>query len=277
MSEGSIRYMLSTRFHYGFPEDCIAIVLKEALKGLLDIHNSGQVHRCFTAANIFVNFKPSPMRNVEIKLAFAATGYESDLECPTEVVEYDHGPHPVSTSVPPLLIISEWASAPEVYDTLYDGEDHDGNEEDKCLTFQSDIWLVGIAALELAYGNIRVNSRAEFDAMINKIRKSKRLPNKLEYLLEEIMAEESQKYGKLKGAVESFLKDKLKLGKKKGERPFSKEFEKVVLECLNRNESKRPTVEKLLQMPFFQDAKDLKWFKRCVLHAKGPMPIADDG
>ncbi|XP_059316156.1 serine/threonine-protein kinase BLUS1-like [Lycium ferocissimum] len=273
MSEGSIRYMLSTRFHYGLPEDCIAIVLKEALVGLHDIHNSGQVHRTFSAENIFVNFVNS---NVEIKLAFAATAYESDLDCPTEMnVEIDHGPHVVSTSVPPLSIISEWAAAPEVYNALYDNAAKDQEEDQNCRTFKSDMWLVGIAALELAYGNIRANSRAEFDAMINKIRLSKRLPNKLEYLLEEIMAEEAQKFGKMKGVVESFFKDKLKLGKKK--RAFSKEFENVVLECLNKKAAKRPTIEKLLQMPFFQNAKDLKWFKRCVLHAKGPMPIADYG
>ncbi|MCD9639876.1 hypothetical protein HAX54_024788 [Datura stramonium] len=283
MSEGSIRYILSSRFHYGLPEDCIAIVLKEALLGLNDIHTAGRVHKSFNVGNIFVNFRPSPVSSVEIKLAFAATAYESDLDTPIEKVVLDDGQFPGEPSVPPLMMISEWASAPEVFYTKYytsdssssddDGHDRRASRDESYYTIKSDIWLVGIAALELAYGNIRVCNRRELNALIKKIRRWKRLPNKLEYLQEEIQAEDAG--GKMKKVV-GYFKDKLKLGRKKrGERVFAKDFEKLVLDCLSSKASKRPTVESLLQRPYFQNARDLKWFERHVLHGKNAVPTGD--
>ncbi|KAM3281689.1 serine/threonine-protein kinase BLUS1-like [Capsicum chacoense] len=283
MSEGSLRYMLSTRFHYGLPEDCIAIALKEALFGLFDIHDSGRVHKSFSAEDIFVNYKSRPVSTVEIKLAYAATTYESNLETPIFVNEavnprFERG----EPSVPPLSIISEWGSAPEVYYTrYYDSDSDDDNrnpayrrqEDESCYSGKSDIWLVGIAALELAYGNIRVSHRSEFESMIKKIRRAKKLPGKLEDLLGEINAEEVG--GKMKKAV-GYVKDKMKSVKKQRDRVFTKGFEELVMDCLSTKESKRPAVQELLQRPFFQNAKDLKWFQRRVLNAKNPMPNADN-
>ncbi|WMV30974.1 hypothetical protein MTR67_024359 [Solanum verrucosum] len=76
MSEGSLRYILSTRFNNGLPEDCIAIALKQAFLGLFDLHNLGLIHKRFSAGNIYVNFKQTPISEVEIKLGFAATIYD---------------------------------------------------------------------------------------------------------------------------------------------------------------------------------------------------------
>ncbi|XP_055808487.1 serine/threonine-protein kinase BLUS1-like [Solanum dulcamara] len=282
MSEGSLRYILSTRFHYGLPEDCIAIALKQALLGLSDLHNSGRVHKCFSAGNIYVNFKPNPVPNVEIKLGFAATIYESDLETPF-VIEHGVKPGdqikpPGGPSTPELCTLAEWAAAPEIFyaKDYYDSDDANLNpaqpsllQDDFDYTIKSDIWLVGIAALELAYGNLRISNRGEFEALIKKIKRSKILPDKLEYLLEEIRVEEGK--GKMKKVV-GYFKDKLKLVKNKREKKFSKDFEKLVLDCLSSKPSKRPSVQNLLHRPFFRYAKDLKWFKRRVLHAKNPMP-----
>ncbi|CAN4097374.1 unnamed protein product [Withania somnifera] len=286
MSEGSIRYILSKRFHYGLPEDCIAIVLKEALLGLLDIHNSNRVHKSFSAGTIFVNYKSTPVSSVEIKLAYAATAYESDLETPIVSIDVVDdakvGVYRGEPSVPPLTIMSEWGAAPEVFYAKYADSDSDDDNrnpvypkepDENGYTNKSDIWLVGIAALELAYGNIRVSHRKEFEAMIEKIRRTKKLPLKLEYLLGEINAENLG--GKMK-KIKGYFKDKIKSVKKKGERVFSKDFEELVLDCLSKKASKRPTVEELLQRPSFQNAKDLKYFQRRVLLAKNSMPDADD-
>ncbi|XP_010321617.1 serine/threonine-protein kinase BLUS1-like [Solanum lycopersicum] len=264
MSEGSLRYILSTRFHNGLPEDCIAIALKQALRGLFVLHNLGLIHKCFSAGNIYVNFKS----NVEIKLGFAATIYDSELESPLFV---SHGTElGVDSTVTdlqddppghPNLELGElyrWAAAPEVFYSPCDD----------AHTVHSDIWLVGVAALELAYGNLRISDHEEFEAMIKKIKRSRRLPDKLEDVLEEINVEEGKGKGKMKKVL-VYLNDKLKCVK--GKRKFSKEFEELVLDCLSSKESKRPSVGDLLQRPFFRNAKNLQWFQRRVLYAKNPM------
>ncbi|KAL3337777.1 hypothetical protein AABB24_030084 [Solanum stoloniferum] len=288
MSEGSLRYILSTRFHNGLPEDCIAIALKQALLGLFDLHFSDRVHKRFSAGNIYVNFKPRPVSNVEIKLGYAATIYESDLETP---VVLERGPEPgnqpylslkgKNPGEPPILdlsLLSDWAAAPEVFHSkYYDSDDENRNpaksssryEDDDDYSFKSDIWLVGIAALELAYGNLRISHREELEGVIRKIKRSRRLPDKLEDVLEEYHEEE--KKGKMK-KVMGYLKDKMKLVQNKRSNKFSKEFEELVLDCLCSSESKRPSVQDLLQRPFFRYAKNLKWFQRRVLYAKNRMP-----
>ncbi|KAH0676364.1 hypothetical protein KY285_024165 [Solanum tuberosum] len=196
-----------------------------------------------------------------VLLGFSATIYGSELESPLFV---SHGRElgiDSTVSIPPrnhgglsnpeLCELYKWAAAPEVFYSkcvedlslvqsplfLYD---------DAC-TVHSDIWLVGVAALELAYGNLRISSREEFEAMIKKIKRSRRLPDKLEDLLEEINVEEGK--GKMKKAV-VYVNDKLKYVK--GKRKFSKEFEELVLDCLSSKESKRPSVGDLLQRPFFR-------------------------
>ncbi|KAH0755169.1 hypothetical protein KY290_025439 [Solanum tuberosum] len=275
MSEGSLRYILSIRFNNGLPEDCIAIALKQALLGLFDLHDLGLIHKCFSAGNIYVNFKQTPISKVEIKLGFAATIYDSELESPISVShQTELGADPTITILPkypgghPNLELRElykWAAAPECVE---DQNQAQSPYDDAC-TVHSDIWLVGVAALELAYGNLRISSREEFEAMIKKIERSRRLPDKLEDVLEEINVEEGKGKGKMKKAV-VYFNDKLKYVK--GKRKFSKEFEELVLDCLSSKESKRPSVGDLLQRPFFRYAKNLKWFQRRVLYAKNSMP-----
>ena len=164
----------------------------------------------------------------------------------------------------------KWAAAPEVFYSKYEEElsqvPSPLYQDDNAHTVHSDIWLVGVAALELAYGNLRISDREDFEAMIKKIKRSRRLPDKLEDVLEEINVEEGK--GKMKKAV-VYFNDKLKYVK--GKRKFSKEFEELVLDCLSTKESKRPSVGDLLQRPFFRNAKNLQWFQRRVLYAKNPM------
>ncbi|KAL3337778.1 hypothetical protein AABB24_030085 [Solanum stoloniferum] len=262
MSEGSLRYILPTRFHNGLPEDCIAIALKQALLGLFDLHFSGLIHKRFSAGNIYVNFKQRPISNVEIKLGFAATIYDSELESPLSV---NHGTElgldstvtilPKNPGGLPNLELCElykWAAAPEVFYSKYE-EDLSQvpsplYQDDDAHTVHSDIWLVGVAALELAYGNLRISNCEELEGLIKKIKRSRGLPDKLEDLLEEIDIEEGKGKGKMKKAV-VYFNDKLKYVK--GKRKFSKEFEELVLDCLSSKESKRPSVGDLLQRPFF--------------------------
>ncbi|KAL2536467.1 Serine/threonine-protein kinase BLUS1 [Forsythia ovata] len=202
MSECSLRDIISKQFTYGLPEDCIAIALRETLYRLSFLHGRGHVHRKIDAGHIFVNRAST---GATFKLGFQASTYEHDQE--REMA---------STSTLPLRDISKWGSAPEIYR---------GEEED--YKPHSDIWLVGITALELGYGCFPVRDRVGFEAVIEEIIKKKKLPTmeKLKMIADE----------------ETVLEKKFKSMVRKGESEFSPEFEKVVVKCLSEKPEMRPT------------------------------------
>ncbi|KAJ6739425.1 SERINE/THREONINE-PROTEIN KINASE BLUS1 [Salix koriyanagi] len=55
MAAGSLQSIVSSFFPDGMPEPCIAIVLKETLKGLSYLHGLGHLHTDIKAGNILVN------------------------------------------------------------------------------------------------------------------------------------------------------------------------------------------------------------------------------
>ena len=61
MDHGSLNHFIA---HYGksIPEDIIAYIIREILKGLLSIHKRRQVHRDLKSDNILIN------RNGDIKI-----------------------------------------------------------------------------------------------------------------------------------------------------------------------------------------------------------------
>ncbi|CAI9785988.1 unnamed protein product [Fraxinus pennsylvanica] len=252
MSEGSLRYIMSKWFTRGLPEDCIAIALRETLKGLSYLHGRRRVHGKIDAGQIFVNGNSN---GVTIKLGFAASMYEHDQERWNPIAM-------PSTSTLPLRDITKWGTAPEDFSaegsSRYNYKPH------------SDIWLVGITAVELAYGYFPVRNRAEFEAVIEEITKKKILPT-----IERFKKITDKEKVKGKGKrVMKFLEKKLKslaAKREKKERQFSPEFEEVLVKCLSRKPAKRPTVDQLLQFEFFQKSKDLKFFQRAVVNRKKVM------
>ncbi|KAL2536466.1 Serine/threonine-protein kinase BLUS1 [Forsythia ovata] len=250
MSEGSLRFIMSKWFTSGLPEDCIAIALRETLKGLSFLHGRRRVHGKIDAGQIFVNGNSN---GVAIKLGFEGSMYE----------HYQERWNPLamaSTSTLPLRDITNWGSAPEVIFGAEKGNKYVHKPH-------SDIWLVGITALELAYGCFPVRDRAEFEAVIEKIIKKKKLPT-MEKLKRIADMENVKGKGKM---VLNFLEKKFKSLAAKGERKerqFSPEFEKVVVKCLSGKPEKRPTVDQLLQFEFFRRSKDLKFFQRAVVNGK---------
>ncbi|CAA0820360.1 Serine/threonine-protein kinase BLUS1 [Striga hermonthica] len=119
--------------------------------------------------------------------------------------------------------ISHWAAAPEVCWTKYYLPD--GYSE------KSDVWSVGITALELAYGAVKVTSRQELDRMVREISAKGRLPRRSDEMMNfsgRITSEDS-KYSKV----------------------YSRWFECMVVGCLHRNPSKRPSVIELLRCGVF--------------------------
>lgn len=97
-SPADIPLIMSNRYRYGFTVDCIAIELKETLKGLSYLHGERLFHENISAGHVFV--KPS---HPQILLAFAGTMYEHYI-CNHDTREW------ISSS----SSITAWAAAPEV-------------------------------------------------------------------------------------------------------------------------------------------------------------------
>ncbi|KAK4418707.1 Serine/threonine-protein kinase fray2 [Sesamum alatum] len=229
MELGSMRSITATRFPGGMSEDCILLVLREALTGLSIIHANGHVHREISAGHIFFNGKP------EIKLAFSASVFDLNED------QNDQSSSSSSSWFLPAASICDWAAAPEV---------HESNNNE--YTQEADIWMLGITALELAYGGLRVMNRKALETMVTKINVKKKLPKK------------DKKVGDLKPDKivcldPSWIDPRPQFKKRK----FSKGFENLVAKCLNLDPPKRPTADELLQdeiftklnmsVPFFQD------------------------
>ncbi|MCD9640425.1 hypothetical protein HAX54_025726 [Datura stramonium] len=238
MSEGSLRYILSTRPNKKLTQDFIAVVLKEALVGIQDLHaeSNPRAHKTLNAGDIFISIH-DVNGEMLIKLAFEASRYHS------EIINTEKKPNleeaSSSSSFLDPKIISEWAAAPEVF----------GSENGTSTGPKSDIWLLGITALELAYGVLPVRNREDLECIIKKIREKKKLPKSLEKLL-------IHKEGKFKKVLD-LVKPKKKV--------FSEEFEKMVLACLCENPENRPTADQLLDTPFFTTA--IERLKKFVLDA----------
>ncbi|XP_059306300.1 serine/threonine-protein kinase BLUS1-like [Lycium ferocissimum] len=169
ISKGSLHNILSARTpnNKKMPKYCIGIVLREALLGLRLIHNTERVHMTFNQGDIFVHIddNATDSARILIKLAFEALVYDHSENINTEEASSP-------SSFLDVKGISKWSAAPEVF-----GKDNDTS------TQKSDIWLLGITALELAYGDLPVRNREDLNCIITKLREKKRLPRSLENLL----------------------------------------------------------------------------------------------
>ncbi|XP_015089739.1 serine/threonine-protein kinase BLUS1-like [Solanum pennellii] len=224
MSEGSLRSILSTRPEKKLPEHLIPVVLKQVLIGLRDeIHDFCRptVHKSLNAGDIFVNINDDT-NEVSINLAFELSVYDSGS--PFEQGSLYLNPNNISM----------WGAAPEVF-----GSENEDNRGEK-----SDMWLLGITALELVYGNLPVKNRTDLNYIINKLREKKKFPKSLEKMI-------IKRDNKLKKVMDLVKRKK---------RVFSREFEEMVLSCLRENPDDRPTAFELLNTPFFNDFEKFKQF-----------------
>ncbi|CAA2951330.1 serine threonine- kinase BLUS1-like [Olea europaea subsp. europaea] len=228
MDMGSLRSITAAKFPEGLPEQCIVVSLREILSGLSIIHANGLVHKEINAGHVFFSSKP------EIKLGYSATIYEHEPEYGSVQAS--------SSSVLPSYSICEWAAAPEVYNT----QNH---------SKASDIWMIGITALELAYGDLRLRDRDSFEDMVRTICRNKSLPKK-----EQNDNPNPNKWKKILG----FLKRMIPLCAVQGmynEREFSEDFEKMVVKCLNWDAEKRPSANELLRYEIFNRSRNIYFFR----------------
>ncbi|KAL2233952.1 serine/threonine-protein kinase BLUS1-like [Sesamum indicum] len=213
MELGSMQSIVTNTFPDGMLEGCALVVLRETLRGLFFIHSKGHVHKEISCGHIFLNAKP------EIKLAFSASVFELYED------QDQSSSSSSSSSFLPAASICEWAAAPEIQESV--------NSE---YTQKADIWSIGITALELAYGGLTVMNREVLENIVAKINLKKKLPKK-------IKKEGDRMRDKMACLVPTgghFKKNR-----------FSKEFENLVVKCLDLDPTKRPTADELLQDAIF--------------------------
>ncbi|XP_047964713.1 uncharacterized protein LOC125209148 [Salvia hispanica] len=198
---------------HGFPKpDHILFILYKAVQALDALHRLGQAHGSICAAHIYIT------RGItrRVKLGFAA----SVVDLATDTESDSVSPYMPSTSV------CRWAAAPEAYDA-------------HAPTVEGDMWLLGITALELAYGGLRITSRRELESIVTKINVERRLPKKIN----ETDTTSGTRHFPLCCLTRGRVFPEHVSAQK---RVFSKGFLDLVVACLDFRPEKRPTSAQLL-------------------------------
>lgn len=156
------------------------------------------------------------------------------------------------TSSSTSTTVWRWAAAPEVYGC---------DDDDATYGAKADIWLVGITALELAYGGLRLESRDELENLITNMQRMRKLPNKLNREGRHCWTK-----GKRASCLGLIPKRRTPTAPTGYEyRPeewvFSKGFLDLVLVCLDLDPTKRPTATELLQYKIFDTVRHMLYFK----------------
>lgn len=211
----------------------------------MSIHgvSAGEMHRELSAGNVFYHQKEGL-----IKVSFAATVYDPYFAMNMVEIEEDEVVGK-SSGFLAMKNVTKWGRAPEVRDVKREGKRYEG------FTQMSDVWMFGVMALELAYGEIRVRCRNELLDFAKRICRKKRLPERL--WGEEEEEEEDGRFGEMVKKLKGILKKK--------EKRFSKSFGKMVAKCLVEEPEKRPRAWDLLGNKFFKEWESVTLFHDTVV------------
>ncbi|KAE8076150.1 hypothetical protein FH972_014815 [Carpinus fangiana] len=130
MPAGSLQSIISSSFPDGLSEPCIAIILKETLSALSYLHSQEHIHRDIKASNILID------SNGSVKLSYF--GLLASIYQALSSARQGWSSSPAD---------APYWRAPEVI------------QSQQGYTVKSDIWSVGITALELAHGRPPLSSK----------------------------------------------------------------------------------------------------------------------
>ncbi|XP_019192180.1 PREDICTED: serine/threonine-protein kinase BLUS1-like [Ipomoea nil] len=222
----SVRTIMKNKFPGGLPEDLILNVLRSVLTALQYLYERQKekiMHRDIQAGHIYLCRNENTISHqYTIKLGFAGSVFDENDE-----EEEEMGQHPYL----PMASMSEWGAAPEVY---Y------GN--DQPYSEKADIWLLGITALELACGGLKVPNRNALETIIKDIKLPPwKVATKFKYYAKKMLSSSNVKEVLVLPLLseENCRKSSLLL--------YSRSFFKMVKQCLARDPKERPSANLLLQ------------------------------
>ncbi|CAH9136475.1 unnamed protein product [Cuscuta epithymum] len=260
---GSVRTIMRKRGGRGFQgrEDLILCVLRPILNALRFLHKRRIPHGDISAGHVYVR---SPLGETHailsgslIGLGYAASVFDDD----------GYGRETTGSAFLPLSSISRWAAAPEVVAYLHPNPNNNNKlafPAAAAYSEKADIWLVGITALELAYGagGLQFPNRNALEAMVMDIICNNKLPapatsngqNQFQGAIE------TSKQGAIKTEDTNLLKHHAKkliplcssTCDDDSRSSFSRSFTSMVIQCLAWDPTKRPTAHKLLSHKFFR-------------------------
>ncbi|KAK9103942.1 hypothetical protein Sjap_021196 [Stephania japonica] len=237
---GSCLHLMKIAYSDGFEEPVIASILKETLKALEYLHRHGHIHRDVKAGNILLD------SNGVVKLG----------DFGVSACMFDKGDRQRTRNT---FVGTPCWMAPEV---LQPGGGYD---------FKADIWSFGITALELAHGHAPFSKYPPMKVLLMTIQNA---PPGLDYDRDKKFSKFSHITANTMTKMQrncltdpfycpfSYLTTNL-LGMGVTAAPIhhpddancDQSFKEMVAMCLVKDQTKRPTAEKLLKHSFFKNAK----------------------
>jgi serine/threonine-protein kinase OSR1/STK39 len=254
MNKGSAADVMRYGWPGGMEEDVVRCILRQALKGLNYLHVNEFIHRDIKAANLLIDDDGTVL--------LGDLGVAADLSEDTTRVNTNHSKFSItSTSAMSQFkssgVSAHLASSSGKHGVLFEEtapavtrpkigkrksfvgtpcwmapELIEGRQYDS----KADIWSFGITALELTQGR-PPRSRESAQRVLLKI----------------------------------IREDPPTLDRDGGSYKYSRAFKEVVDWCLNKDPSKRPTAEELLQTPFFKGGKKKSYLINTILKDLPPL------
>ncbi|XP_075749083.1 ste20-like kinase isoform X2 [Rhipicephalus microplus] len=210
LTYGSVRDILNTHFPSGLPEHAVAFILKDLLAALHYIHTRGYIHRSVKASHLLLSSKGKVMLS---GFRYCCSVIESGRWRPKIHTFPQHAIHNLS-----------WLS-PEVLEQNLMG-----------YNFKSDIYSVGVTALELANGVAPFADMEPTQVLLAKIQGC--VPK----LSNSVVCDGPASQDMRKAGGESTSKANF----------FGNEFTSLTNVCLKRDPTLRPSAQQLMTHSFLK-------------------------
>lgn len=235
MRKGSVADIMKYSFPDGVEEEIIRCILKQALEGLNYLHVNGCIHRDIKSANLLVDDDGTVLLG---DLGVAANLDDDEPSITASTGEGIKVTNASSKNGAPV------ARHPPLSKRRGKRKSFVGTPcwmapeviSQKHYDAKADIWSLGITALELARGRAPHSREPPFKALMK------------------ILQEKSPTVDRENGAHK-----------------YSKAFKELVDSCLDKDPSKRPTAEELLELPFFKGAKKASYLVGTLLTGLPPL------